>query len=341
MRKYAGMICAALVLALTSCGTPSPAELRTEMRDGLLGTVITISAYTDADAVFEACFDVIADVDRRMTNNSPDSEISRVNQNAGNAETVVSPDTRELLSLALDISRASGGAFDVSVGAVTSLWKEDGTFARLPDASELREKLSLVAFDDVLLPKNDSALLAREGMMLDLGGIAKGYACDRALEILKEGGVNGAFLDLGGNIYAHGTKENGAKWRIGVRYPAVGDNSIACVVEVSDKAVVTSGGYERYFERDGVIYHHILDPKTGYPADTGLLSVTVVAGSSVLADALSTACFVLGLEDGMELLEEYSDCEGIFITEDGSLHTTRGLEGQVTIVDARVRGIVS
>jgi thiamine biosynthesis lipoprotein len=168
-----------------------------------------------------------------------------------------------------------------------------------------------------------------------LGGIAKGYACDRAVEILTSHRVKHALLDFGGNIYALGTKPDGEKWRVGIRNPVLGEDGYICVVEVADKTVVTSGGYERYFEHDGKTYSHILDPATGYPAENGLLSVSIVAGNSTDADALSTACYVLGLEAGLALLDSLPDCDGVFVTDEREVYVTGGLTGGVAISDAR------
>jgi thiamine biosynthesis lipoprotein len=174
-------------------------------------------------------------------------------------------------------------------------------------------------------------------MKLDLGGIAKGYACDKATDVLKENGVKSALLDLGGNIYALGKKLDTSDWKVGIVVPYVGENGVACSISVSDKAVVTSGGYQRFFIRDGKTYQHILDSKTGYPVDNDLLSATIVGPSATYADGFSTACFVLGREAGMALIETIPDYEAIFITEDNLIYVTSGLAGQVSILDERFR----
>ena len=176
--------------------------------------------------------------------------------------------------------------------------------------------------------------LAVRGMALDLGGIAKGYACDRAVAVLREGGIEHAVLDFGGNVYVMGTKPGGSNWRVGIRVPLMGESGVVCVVEAAEISVVTSGGYERFFEWDGAVYNHLLDPETGMPARGGLLSATVIARSSAEAAGLSTACFVRGLAEGLRLLSE-SGCEGIFIDEDLRIHVTDGLRGAVEIMDGR------
>jgi thiamine biosynthesis lipoprotein len=175
------------------------------------------------------------------------------------------------------------------------------------------------------------------GMKLDLGGIAKGYACDKALESLKDSGAKSALLDLGGNIYALGKKPDGSDWKVGVIVPYAGEGGVACSVSVSDRAIVTSGSYQRFFSKDGKTYHHILDPATGYPADNDLLSATIVGPSATDADGFSTACFVIGRASGVALIESVPEYEAIFITKDNKIYVTSGLAGQVQVLDERFR----
>jgi thiamine biosynthesis lipoprotein len=312
----------------------------TRTRAELLGTVITISVFDAApsdaelEALLDKCFLEIENIEARMSVNRADSEISAINRAGGEAPAPVSDELYRLMSRAKEISDMSGGAFDITIGPVTALWKNDGVFERLPSADEIRERLPLVGGKGLELTAPNMARLAERGMALDAGGIAKGYACDKIVGILREAGTEHAVLDLGGNVYVIGTKPDGSDWRVGIRLPLMGEDGIVCIIEASDVSAVTSGGYERFFERDGAIYHHLLDPKTGYPAQSGLLSATVIAGVSADADGLSTACFVLGLEKGMRLLEE-NGYEGILIGEDRIVHVTSGLKGAVIINDER------
>jgi thiamine biosynthesis lipoprotein len=269
-----------------------------------------------------------------MSVHRADSEISAVNEAAGGAPIRVSEELYRVVSRAKAISEMSDGAFDMTIGSVMALWKTDGAFARLPAAEEIGERLPLVGYEGIGLAAQNEILLAARGMALDAGGIAKGYACDKAVAVLKEGGIKHAVLDFGGNIYVLGTKPDGAVWRVGVRLPVIGESGVACVIEASDISVVTSGGYERYFEKDGAVYCHLLDPETGYPARSGLLSATVLAPSSTDADGFSTACFVLGREKGMRLLAE-NGLEGVFIDEAYRVYVTEGLRGAVQLTDAR------
>jgi thiamine biosynthesis lipoprotein len=174
-------------------------------------------------------------------------------------------------------------------------------------------------------------------MRLDLGGIAKGYACDKAVEILKNAGVKHGIIDMGGNVYAYGAKPDGSPWRVGVKSPFAGENGYFGALAVTGRAVVTSGVYERFFEQDGRFYHHIMDPKTGGPVRNGLVSVTIVGASATQADALSTACFVLGAERGLAALAATSDAEGVFVSEDLTVRVTPGLKNLFRITDDRFR----
>ena len=331
------LLMTALLSACSSVSvTDTKPELTRDIRTDLLGTAIMISVYDDISAKeFDEAFAVVAAIDAKMSVNKPDSEISALNNAAGTGSLMsVSDETRSLIQTATALSAESGGAFDISVGAVMELWKADGVFCMRPDDGEIETKRALVGYQNILFGE-DGVGLGLSGMKLDLGAIAKGYACDQALEYLKSQGVQSAMLDFGGNIFAHGTKPDGTAWNVGVRAPFPGENDLICVVSVQDVSVVTSGGYERYFEENGTVYHHILDPKTGYPAQNGLLAVTIVDPSSTRADALSTACFVLGLADGYRLLETQEGSEGIFVSADNTIVMTPGLVGRVILQDER------
>jgi thiamine biosynthesis lipoprotein len=275
-----------------------------------------------------------------MSVNRPDSEISKINDAAGTNGVKVSPETYGLIQESVELSAYTGGAFDPALGGVTSLWKTDGSFGRLPERTEIEAAIKGAGSVNVALESGDVVELTDERTRLDLGGIAKGYACEKAADFLKDRGAKSALLDFGGNIFAFGRKANGDEWMVGIKAPYPGDEGVACALAIDGESVVTSGYYEKYFEEDGELYHHIIDPQTGYPSDSGLLSATIVSVSSTKADALSTACFVLGLDGGKELLAKTEGCEGIFITGDSSgnggvIHVTPGLKGRVSIIDER------
>ncbi|MDI3535253.1 MAG: FAD:protein transferase, partial [Thermosediminibacterales bacterium] len=189
-------------------------------------------------------------------------------------------------------------------------------------------------YNSVLLnSKEKSIMLKKEEMMLDLGGIAKGYAADEVSKILKENHVKHAIVNLGGNVLAYGNKPDGSKWRIGIQKPFAPRGDYAGVVSVINKAVVTSGIYERYFEENGKIYHHILDPETGYPVENNLMSVTIITDKSIDADSLSTSVFAMGLKEGLNLIEKLDNTEAIFITKDSKIYLTSGLKNSFKLTD--------
>ncbi len=325
--------CAALACLLAACQSPPPDPITRDSVD-YLGTVIHMAVYDgDANEALDEAFARIADIDRRMATQNPDSEISVLSRDG---EADVSPDTAALFALARDVSEASGGAFDITIGPLVALWGIGSDDPRVPSQAEIDEATSLVderglQFD----PSGGVARLKTQSMAVDLGGIAKGYACDETVRILRAHGVRSALLDLGGNIYALGKRPDGRAWKVGLRTPIVGEtDGIFATLAASDCTIVTSGGYERYFEQDGVRYHHILDPVTGYPSDSGLLSATIVGPRSATADALSTACFVLGRDKGLALAASMG-YEAIFVADDRSVTITDGLRTNFALTDDR------
>ncbi|MDR0570809.1 MAG: FAD:protein FMN transferase [Clostridiales Family XIII bacterium] len=305
---------------------------------GPLDTVSAVTLYgSDSRRIIDEVFAAVSDIDMRMSAISQDSELARISAGAG-GPVAVSSDVFALVEEALAISAETNGAFDPTIRPVATLWDLGSGNERIPSDNEIAEAMSKIGYARVTLDKTTRGVsLDSLGMALDLGGIAKGYACDTAVAILKKNGARRGIIDLGGNIYAYGTKLGGKPWVVGVRTPIPGENGYFCTLNVSDKAVVTSGAYERFFEKDGRRYHHIFDPSTGRPADNGLLSVTIVASSATVADALSTACFVMGAERGRAFLAERRDAEGIFVTEGMDVLLSPGLLGQVEIADGRFR----
>lgn len=247
------------------------------------------------------------------------SEIFRLNRDGAAA---LSEDTAALLRDAVSLSDLTGGAFDPTVYPLVSAWGFTGETQSVPTDAALEDALSLVGTEHLHFSGNTLTLDA--GTMLDLGGIAKGFAAERCAELLRESGVTAALLSLGGNVQTVGEKPDGSAWVIGIADPNAPSNAIAWLEFYGEKALVTSGGYQRYFEHDGVRYHHILDPKTGFPAENGLVSVTVIADSGTRADAYSTALFVMGLEQACEFWRMLSDFEAVFLTEDGAVYATEG-----------------
>lgn len=272
---------------------------------------------------------MLADITNTMSV-SEGSEVYAVNEAAPN-EVRVSQQTADVISAALKIAGETNGAFNPAIGPVTALWDITGD-PRVPERDEIKSALALVDYKGITV-NGTNVSLEKSGMRIDLGGIAKGYAADKAVEIYKSYGVKSALLDLGGNIYAYGKKQDGGDYRIGIRDPLGQPGETAAVVSVSDTSVVTSGVYERFFESGGVKYHHIFDPKTGYPADNGLVSVTVICKSSTRADGFSTALFVMGLDEGLKFANAQDDIQAVFITEDRNIYVTDGLKESVEITN--------
>lgn len=295
-----------------------------------LGTANIIRFFREREkkAAEEAAGRVI-EIERRMSAFLPGSDLSRIRDHAGGCFQRIHEDTFLLLRKAVGFGAVTQGVFDLTVRPLVRLWgiNKKGDF--IPSETEIRKELALVDYRSVRLDREmQSCRLAKEGQSIDLGGIAKGYAADEARRILKENGVRSALINLGGNISAVGNRPDGRPWKIGIQNPVAPRGEFAALLSVTDEAVVTSGCNERFFVKDGVCYHHILDPRTGRPAHSSVLSVTAVCGCSSDADALTTACFILGPEKSFPLLREFR-AEAVFIMEDQSAIVTRGLKDHI------------
>ena len=266
-----------------------------------------------AHKAIEAAFAEMERIDGLMNFYNPDSEVSRINRSQGK-NVKVNPEVIEVMAASLKYSRLTDGAFDISVAPLLELWDfKDGQHP--PDENKINEVLGLVGYKMIGIDKGKKTVrLPQAGMMIDLGGVAKGYAVNRACQVLEDMGISSALIDAGGDIQVIG-KKFGHPWKVGVQHPRSKDK-ILTTLTLNGMAVATSGDYERFFLFDGRRYHHILDPATGYPA-TGCVSVTITAPSCFVADILSTAVFVLGPEKGMKLIEEIEDVEGIIVTPEG------------------------
>lgn len=276
-------------------------------------TVITITAYAPQEAV-DATLKICTDYDRVFSKTAEGSDIWNLNH-ANGAPVEVQPETADLLRLAVEIGEASSGAFDVTIAPASALWDFRSETPVLPDADVLRAAAARVDYRNILIEGNTVTL--KNGAELDLGAIAKGYIADRVAEYLRGEGVTAACINMGGNVVTIGSKSDGSAWTVGVRDPNGAPDQSKAVLELTDASAVTSGTYERGFDLNGVRYHHLLDPKTGWPVQNGLASVTIVGARSDICDALSTACFVLGEQDSRPLLEAYG-VRAIFLYADGT-----------------------
>lgn len=293
-----------------------------------LGTVCTISLFENAsDKLYDRIFEKIKQIENLMSTSIPNSEISKINQNAGNQPVKISTETFEVLSCALEIAKLSDGAFEPTIGNLVELWNinaiindETGSILpQIPSQKEIENALSKTDFNQLVLDKeNQTAFFKDSGMKIDVGGIAKGYATDCIVKILQTEKINRALIDLGGNIFAYGYKNPKEKtpWKIGIKNPQNPLVNPIEVVECENSSIVTSGVYERFFEYDGEIYHHLLSAKTGFPENNDLLSVSIICNNSMLCDALSTACFILGKEKGSDLIKKINEENSISIPHD-------------------------
>lgn len=323
-------------LLLTGCGTGAEntaeaarSSMQTNTEEPVsreifaMDTYMIITAYGEnGQEAVDAAEQEIDRLDALLSTGSADSEISRLNA-AGTAQ--LSEDSAELVSRALEINRGTGGAFDITVYPLMQAWGFTDEAYQVPSDSTIAALLEHTGSDQLDWDDDSNTLTLGDGQAVDLGGIAKGYTSGRIMELFDEYGVQSGLVSLGGNVHVHGTKPDGDKWRVGVQDPENSENVVG-VLEVTDCAVITSGGYERYFEQNGTTYHHIIDPSTGKPADSGLSSVTIVSADGTLADGLSTALFVMGADKAAEYWRQHADeFDAVLIADDGSISVTEGI----------------
>ena len=339
-RFFTVMLCLFLpVLGLSGCG--STAMTATTRTGFYFDTIINITIYdTDAAHANEAldrCFDLAEEYENMLSRTVEGSDIWQINHAQGQPVTV-HEDTLELLESALSYADLTDGAIDPTIATLSALWNFSENNAAqdsaiIPPDSSIQEALSHVDYHAIQIDENAKTVtLTDPEASLDLGFIAKGYIADKMQALLRSLDVEHALLDLGGNILAVGGKPdekgNTTDFRIGVRKPFTEDGETLLALPVTDKSVVSSGNYERYFEKDGVLYHHILDTRTGYPVQNHLFQVTILSDSSLEGDALSTTCYVLGLEKGMQLIERTPHVEAVFVTDDDQLHYSSGFPSE-------------
>lgn len=319
------VICVSLLLIADVLHNQNTAV--TEKSDVAMGTVITSKLYGKGGEEITA---KLTDEFNRLENNILSwrvsaSDIAKINSN-GSA--TVSSETVDYIKKAIAVSEKSGGALDITVGTLSKLWDIGGQNARVPSPDEITNALKNTDFRKIKI--DNSTVTIGESQQLDLGALGKGIACDAAKKILDESELSGGVVSVGGSILLWGDKPDGGDWQIGVRDPRGEQTDSMGVLSLKNGCVSTSGDYERVLTVYGKNYHHILNPKTGYPAESSVISVTIVSDSGLLSDALSTACFVLGADDGMKLLKEFG-AEGIFVTSDKRVIVSDGLKDKFTV----------
>lgn len=289
-----------------------------------MDTFMTFTACgRDSEEAVEEAVREVRRLDALLSTGNTSGEVSRINASGSGT---LSEDSRILLERALELHEETGGLFDPTIYPLMELWGFPAQEYHVPTEAELDAVLPLV--DASAVQCDGTQVTLAEGQKIDFGGIAKGYTSARIMEIFRSHGIRSGFVSLGGNVQTIGKKQDGTKWQIGIQDPDSAQGEVLAVVEAEDQAVITSGGYERYFEEDGNTYIHIIDPRTGYPADGDLKSVTVVSKDGTLADALSTSLYIMGYEDAVEYWRAHrTEFDMVLVTDQGELGVTEGISG--------------
>ena len=320
IRSLVSLITTSALILTTGCSSLSKEPL--SYTGTAFDTVINIQIFdSNEQELIENCKTICQNYEEKFSRTIDTSEISKINA-AGGAPVEVSDETIQIINKGIYYGEMSNGAFDITIGSLTSLWGFSDENASVPTSESISDALKHVDYKNIVINDNYVQLLDPDAK-LDLGGIAKGYIADCLKEYLEQEGVDHALINLGGNILAVGNKLDKSDFNIGIQNPKNKDGEPITTVTLNDQSVVTSGNYQRYFEQNGEKYHHLLDPKTGYPSNNGLNSVTIITNSSLTADALSTTCFVLGPERGMKLVNQLDNVEAVFIDSNNKITYSR------------------
>ncbi len=321
------------VFSLMSSSVTDASEAIYKKSQRLMGTEMEITVVSadekKAHKAIDAAFEEISRIERMMSAYISDSQISMINKSAGEKPVKSDAELIGLVKRAVEYAGMTDGGFNIAVGPLIRLWKiADG--GDIPDKNEINRAQGLINYKDIIIDeKHGTIFLRKKGMSIDLGGIAKGYASDKAKAVLKQHGIVSGIAAVAGDISAFGRKMDGSKWRIGIEHPRKKGAFIG-VIELQDEAVSTSGDYERFFIKDGRRYHHIIDPKTGEPSDK-CQSVTVIAKEGTATDALSTGIFIMGPEKGMALVDRLKDVEAVIVDAKGNVKISSGLKNRIVL----------
>lgn len=339
MRKIIITILMVVILAVGVVGCKKEESEPISRTEVLMGTVVKLSIYDNSDdKTLDKAFKRVSELEDLLSINKKGTEIDKLNENAGIKGVKLSETSYDIIEKALYYSKLSKGSYDFTIGPLVKLWSIGLPGAKVPTQEEINEVIKNIDYTKVEMnPETKEVFLTQKGMMVDLGSIAKGYVADELTNLLKKEGVKKAIINLGGNVYAMGLKNGDSSWKIGIQNPFEERGDIVGTVDVHDESVVTSGVYERYIEKDGVKYHHILNPKTGYPYETEIAGVSIVAKKSIDADALSTLVFTEGLEKGIALVEGLDSVDAIFITNDKKVYITKGLKDNFKIKNSEFK----
>ena len=331
------MIVLFLVIGITGCDK----EIETSASEPIsrlelfMGTAIKVTLYNGgSEEILDKVFDRILEIENLVSINKENTELTNLNENAGIKTVKLSETSYDIIKKGIHYSQISQGGYDVTIGPLVKLWSIGLPEAKVPNKDEIEETIKNIDYSKVTMnDETKEVFLEESNMMLDLGSIAKGYVADEVASMLKEENVDQAIIDLGGNIYALGLKNGDTNWKIGIQNPFDSRGEVVGVLEVTDKSVVTSGIYERFIEKDGVKYHHILNPKTGYPFETSIAGVSIISDKSIDADALSTLVFTKGVKEGLEFVESLENIDAIFITNDKKVYSTSGVKDNFKILN--------
>lgn len=305
-----------------------------------LNTAVTVTIYDSQDReLLTECMNLCDKYEKIFSRTASDSELYQLNHReltpvAGTEDTFqISDPLAELIRKGLYYSELSEGTFDIAIEPLTSLWDFTAEDPQVPEDRLIQEALTKCDYHNVSVSDNNEVILKTEDTAIELGAIAKGYIADRLKDYLISQGVKSAIINLGGNVLCIGGKPDDSSFKIGIQKPFADRSETIAVMDIKDKSVVSSGVYERCFEQDGTLYHHLLNPRTGYPYDNGLIAVTIISDESVDGDALSTTCFALGLEDGMKLAESLDNVQAFFVTSDYEIHYTKDFQKEITVTE--------
>lgn len=326
MKNWLSAALLSAAFLLTGC-SGAPAQEPETATFFAMDTAMDFTVYGDA-ALLDEAETLIGSLEEQVSVTDEHSDIYAIDHTGSGS---LSGNAAELMEQALELCRRTGGALDISVYPIVRAWGFTTGSYQVPDEETIQSLLPLVDYTQIQYDAATGVVTLPEGMEIDLGSVAKGYAGQLAAQMLREHGVQSALLNLGGNVQTVGTKPDGSPWQIGIKDPQ-GEDAMM-VLSVEDQAVVTSGGYERYFEQDGQTYWHIMDPSTGHPADSGLLSVTIVGKQGIICDGLSSSLFVMGLEKAADLWAQSGDFEAVFVTASGEVYITEGLQDRFALTE--------
>ena len=326
MKNWLSAALLSAAFLLTGC-SGAPAQEPESATFFAMDTAMDFTVYGDA-ALLDEAETLIGSLEEQVSVTDEHSDIYAIDHTGSGS---LSGNAAELMEQALELCRRTGGALDISVYPIVRAWGFTTGSYQIPDEETIQSLLPLVDYTQIQYDAATGVVTLPEGMEIDLGSVAKGYAGQLAAQMLRNSGVESALLNLGGNVQTVGAKPDGSPWQIGIKDPQ-GEDAMM-VLSVEDQAVVTSGGYERYFEQDGQTYWHVMDPSTGHPADSGLISVTIVGDEGVVCAGLSTALFVMGLEKAADLWAQSCDFEAVFVTASGEVYITEGLRDRFALTE--------